>query len=182
MRDEGHRALKRWERARQLAGIEAEPVLRGPLADCRIRLADGRMETLPVHVIAVYAGDFAFVKAANEPVPAGLPGPEWMVRGGISWETFFAETVRHYRAGVPVSAPMSPVRKLPGELLARLQSLPNSALPEVFAKLRETGLLPAWPVLARETCPPGLPWEDMRARFQDFALPAGRSPKDNPPR
>lgn len=182
MQDEGHRALKRWERARQMAGIRSEPELSGPIAHCRIRGVAGSPETIQVHVIALFAGDFAFVKALREPAPEGVPGPEWMVRGGLDWERFLRDVVRHYRAGLRVPVPLAPLRKLPGELLDRMHALPDRSLPEVFSKLRETGLLPFWPVLARETCPPGLPWEDMRARFQDFAGPGPRAATDNPPR
>lgn len=185
MMDEGHRALKRFERARQLAGVRAEPELCGPLAQCRILGSEAG--TFPVHVVALFAGGFAYVKAAREPVPEGVPATAWMVRQGIRLEAFLRDCVRHYRAGLRVPAPLAPMRKLPADLLAKLERLPDSALPEVFAKLRDSGLLPAWPHLTKETCPPGLPWEGLRARFQDFAAGPkarvdGEAFTDNPPR
>lgn len=176
--DEGHRALKRYERARQLAGVRADPDLCGPLAHCRVRGGPDTPATVQVHVVALFAGGFAWVRAAREPVPEGVPGTEWMVRGGLRMEAFLRDCVRHYKAGLRVPAPMAPVRKLPADLLARFDLLPDSALLEVFAKLRQCGLLPTLPALTRETCPPGAPWEGLRARFQDFAAEA----TDNPPR
>jgi hypothetical protein len=182
MMDDGHRALKRFERARQLAGVRADPELRGPLAQCRIRGPEGTPGTIPVYVVALFAGGFAYVKAAHEPVPQGVPATAWMVRGGIRMDAWLRDCVRHWRAGLRVPAPMSPVRKLPSALLVKLEELPDSALAEVFAKLRETGLLPVWPAVTRETCPPGLVWDGLRARFQDFAGEGLSALTDNPPR
>lgn len=192
MMDEGHRALKRFERARQLAGVRAEPELRGPLADCRYRGPAGDGGTVPVYVVALFAGGFAYVKAAHEPIPEGVPATAWMVRSGLNMEVFLRDCVRHFRAGLRVPSPVAPMRKLPGDLLAKLELLPDSALPEVFAKLRTSGLLPVWPALSKETCPSGLAWEGLRARFQDFAArpsvggpsadEAGDAVTDSPPR
>jgi hypothetical protein len=170
MLEESHRALKRWERSRQLHGLRQEPVEAGPLAWCRVRAASGP-DRVPVRVLALFAGDFAYVRAAGEAAPAGVPGPAWLVRGAIDWETYLRQIVRHYGLGRAVPAPFAPARKLPSELIERLGNLPDRALPEVFAKLRSEGLLPALPGLSRGTCPPGLPWEDLRARFQDFKGP-----------
>jgi len=173
MLEDSHRALKRWERARQLEGLRQEPAGAGPLAWCRIRAACGPDRT-PVRLLALFTGDFAYVRAAGEAAPAGVPGPAWLARGAIDWEPYLWQIVRHYGLGRPVPAEFLPVRKLPTELLDNLGTLPDRALPGIFAKLRSEGLLPALPGLSRETCPPGLPWEDLRARFQDF--------KDSPPR
>jgi hypothetical protein len=176
MLEDGHRALKRWERARQLEGLRQEAESAGPLVWCRIR-ADGAPDRIPVHLLALFEGDFAYVRAAGEAAPPGVPGPAWLARGAIEWETYLPLIIRHYGMGRPVPGAFAPIRKLPRELLEKLGNLPHGALPAVFAKLRSEGLLPALPALARGTCPPGLPWEDLRARFQDF-----RDPKDNPPR
>lgn len=187
MMDEGHRALKRFERARQLAGVRADPELRGPLAECRYRGPAGVEGTVQVYVVALFAGGFAYVKAAHEPIPDGVPAAAWMVRGGLRMEAFLRDCVRHFRAGLRAPAPVAPIRKLPSDLLAKLELVPDSALPEVFAKLRVGGLLPEWPVLSKETCPQGLAWEGLRARFQDFAAqPVAGGAKDavtdSPPR
>jgi hypothetical protein len=174
MTEESHRALKRWERARQLEGLEARPEAAGPLAWCRVRSAAGNRR-LPVHLLALFAGDFAYVSAAGESVPEGVPGTAWVTRGGIEWNGYLRAVLRQYSLGRPVPKSFAPIRKFPSELLGRLERLPDAALPEIFAKLRAEGLLPALRPLSRETCPAGLPWEDMRARFQDFA-------RDIPPR
>lgn len=170
MLEDSHRALKRWERARQLEGLRQEPTGAGPLAWCRVRAANGP-DRIPVRLLALFAGDFAYVRAAEEAAPAGVPGPAWLVRGAIEWESYLRQIVRHFGLGRPVPAEFGPVRKLPSELLERLGSLPDRALPDIFAKLRSEGLLPPLRALSRETCPPGLPWEDLRARFQDFKSP-----------
>lgn len=182
MMDEGHRALKRFERARQLAGVRAEPELRGPLALCRYRGPAGAAGTVPVYVLALFTGGFAYVKAAHEPIPDGVPATAWMVRSGLEMENFLRDCVRYFRAGMRVPSPVSPARKLPGDLLAKLELLPDSSLPEVFSKLRSSGLLPQWPALSKETCPPGLAWEALRARFQDFAAGTKDAVTDSPPR
>jgi hypothetical protein len=168
MSDERHRALKRWERARQLAGNESDPDLAGPLALCRIRTAAGEGESIPVYVVRLFEKDLACVRACREPLPEGFKSAWWLVRGGIRWSGFLRGIVRHYQNGLPVPAPFRPVRKLGTEIIQHLGTLPEEALPPVFAKLRETGLLPALPALSRETCPQELPWEDIRAHFQDF--------------
>lgn len=176
MLEDGHRDLKRWERARQLEGLRQETESTGPLVWCRIRSV-GVSDRIPVRLLALFEGDFAYVRAAGEAAPPGVPGPAWLVRGAIEWEAYLPLIIRHYGMGRAVPATFAPIRKLPRELLDRLGSLPNDALPAVFAKLRSEGLLPALPALTRGTCPAGLPWEDLRARFQDF-----RDATDSPPR
>jgi hypothetical protein len=82
--------------------------------------------------------------------------------------------LRHYRTGFPVPAPFAPLRKISNELLDRMDGLPGSALPEVFQELRRARVLPPLLPLIRATCPTPLPWENLRALFQDFrgeALP-----------
>lgn len=167
MLDEGHRALKRWERSRQLEGLRQEPEEAGPLAWCRVRASAGP-DRVPVRLLALFTGDFAYVRTVEDAAPPGVPGPAWLTRGAIEWEDFLRRVLQNYSLGRPVPAPFAPVRKLPSELIGRLHGLPDRVLPEIFAKLREEGLLPGLPALARGTCPPGLPWEDLRARFQDF--------------
>jgi hypothetical protein len=178
MLDEGHRALKRWERSRQLAGLRSEPDFVGPLAWCRVKPLAGGPDRVPVYLVALFSGDFAYVRGAGEEVPPGAPEIAWLTRGAIEWTPFLRDIVRQYRLGRPTPAPFAPARKLPSELIANLENLPDRNLAEVFAELRRTGLLPPLAALSRETCPPGLPWEDMRARFVDF----GKGVTDNPPR
>ncbi len=173
MSDDNHRALKRWERARQMAGVRSDPDLAGPLAYCQVLspVANGPMAAegrIPVFIVAMFAKDLTCVKACREPIPAGLPGAWWLVRGGIRWEEYLRCIVKHYSVGLPVPAQFHPVRKIPAEIINQLISLPDTALPPVFTKLRESGLLPVLPMLSRETCPLVLPWENIRASFQDF--------------
>ena len=141
MRDERHMAMKRWERARQLATLERDPVLNGPAALCRF---PGGAEDIriPVFIVEIFTQDLACVKVCEEPAPSGLAGPFWLVRGGIQWEEYLPKVVDRYRQGAATPFPFRPLRKLGGELVARLAALPASALPEVFAALREAGLLP----------------------------------------
>jgi len=182
MLEESHRALKRWERARQLEGLRQEPEGAGPLAWCRIRAASGP-GLIPVKLLALFAGDFAYVRAADEAAPPGVPGPAWLARAAIQWEAYLRQIVRHFGLGRPVPPEFVPVRKLPSELLEKLASLPDRALPDIFAKLRSEGLLPDLRNLSRETCPPGLPWADLRARFQDFkSTDSVGDATDSPPR
>lgn len=182
MLEDSHRAMKRWERARQWEGLRKEPDNAGPLAWCRVRPAGGP-DRVPVRLLALYAGDFAYVRAAGEAAPPGAPGHAWMTRGGIDWEGYLPAIVRQYALGRPVPPSFAPVRKLPTELIDRLAGLPARALPEVFAKLRDEGLLPVLPALSRGTRPEGLPWEDLRARFLDFRLSGTDGAlRDNPPR
>jgi len=182
MLEESHRALKRWERARQLEGLRQEPDGSGPLAWCRIRSASGP-DRIPVRLLALFAGDFAYVRAAAEAAPDGVPGPAWLARAAVEWEPYLRQIVRHYGLGRPVPMEFLPVRKLPTELLEKVGNLPDRSLPGIFAKLRSDGLLPELRSLTRQTCPPGLPWEDLRARFQDFkASQADGGLTDNPPR
>ncbi|HKP97677.1 MAG TPA: hypothetical protein VJ385_18185 [Fibrobacteria bacterium] len=190
MSDERHRALKRWERARQLAGVRGDPDLVGPPAYCRVRTASGGPDRIAVFLVALFAKDLTCVKACREPLPEGMRNAWWLVRGGIRWEEYLRGVVRHYGAGLPVPAQFQPLRKIGSGIVDQLASLPDAALPSVFAKMRDSGLLPALPALSRETCPQALPWEHIRACFQDFAgeeatgspaeTPAGI--KDSPPR
>jgi hypothetical protein len=182
MLDEGHRALKRWERSRQLEGLRQEPEEAGPSAWCRVRTSGGP-DRVPVRLLALFSGDFAYVRAVGETAPPGVPGPAWLTRGAIEWEDFLRRILMHYSLGRPVPAAFAPIRKLPSELMDRLRGVPDRVLPEIFHKLRGEGLLPALPALSRASCPSGLPWEDLRARFQDFreaGSPTGL--KDSPPR
>jgi hypothetical protein len=169
MPDERHRALKRWERARQMAAVRSDPNLVGPVAYCRVRTPQNDRERIPVFIVALFAKDLTCVKAFSESLPEGLQGAWWLVRGGIRWEEYLRGIVRHYGAGLPVPGQFQPIRKIGSEIVGHLSSLPDAALPPVFAKLRESGLLPALPALSRETCPQALPWENIRACFQDFA-------------
>ena len=179
MSDEDHRALKRWEKAKQMAGVNAQPELAGPTAQCRVRTAASGAQSgadygseepdrIPVFVVYLFAKDLVCVKAVREPVPEGVPGPWWLVRGGIRWEDYLGGIVRHYSLGLPVPFPFKPIRKIATDIVSHLGSLPGTALPPVFDKLRETGLLPALPALSRDTCPETLPWENLRGSFQDF--------------
>lgn len=161
--------MKRWERARQLATLERDPVLIGPAAHCRVPGEAGGGETrIPVFIVEIFTKDLACVKACEEPTPPGLPGPYWLVRGGIRWDDYLTRVVGHYRSGAPVPVPFRPRRKLGGELVARLAALPGATLPEVFARLRESGLLPPLLPLAQANCPACLPWDQLRALFLDF--------------
>ena len=177
MLDEQHRALKRWEKARQLSAVRSEPHLAAPLAQCRIRPegADPEART-PVYIVAMFAKDLTCVKAFGDAAPEGLPGAYWLVRAGIRWEDYLPGIVRHYRVGLMVPGPFRPVRKIAPEIITQLESLPDRVLPEVFAKLRESGLLPTLPSMSRETCPQALPWENIRACFQDFQGGDNREP------
>lgn len=169
MFEDRHRALKRWERARQLAGLEKDPVIRGPVARCRTRVPAGDSEgSIPVYIIQIFAQDLVCVKACEDPAPVGAPATYWVVRGGIRWEEYLPLVARQYRLGMPVPEPFRPVRKLGGELVARLEALPTTYLPEVFRKLREGGLLPRLEPLSQANCPSCLAWDQLRSLFQDF--------------
>ena len=167
MSDDRHKALKRWERAQQMSVIRAEPELSGPFAFCRINSPQGP-ERIPVYVVSLFTKDLVCVKSSKESVPEGVPGQWWLVRGGINWDAFLRSVVRHYTLGLPVPTPFKPSHKIAADIVSHLQALPDSALVAVFNKMRETGLLPALPVLSKETCPHALPWENIRAFFQDF--------------
>lgn len=168
MSDDSHRALKRWEKAKQMASVRGEAELAGPAALCRVKTRDGDQERIPVFVATLFAKDLACVKAVREPVPEGVPGVWWLVRGGILWEEYLRGIVRHYSLGLVVPHSFRPVRKIGSEIVSHLGALPDTALPQVFDKLRDSGLLPRLPDLSRETCPETLPWENIRACFQDF--------------
>lgn len=167
MRDERHLALKRWERARQLAALEREPALSGPAALCRTP-GSGEDVRIPVFIVDIFAKDLACIKVCETPPPGGPSGSYWLVRGGVQWDIYLPKIVDRYRSGTPVPAPFRPRRKLPGDLVDRLSALPGGSLPEVFACLREAGFLPRVQALTRETCPACLPWDQMRAYFLDF--------------
>lgn len=168
MSDDSHRALKRWEKAKQMASVRGEAELAGPAALCRIRSRDGNQERIPVFVVTLFDKDLTCVKAVREPVPEGVPGAWWLVRGGIRWEEYLRGIVRHYSLGLIVPHPFRPVRKIGSEIVSHLGTLPDTVLPQVFSKLRDSGLLPRLPALSRETCPETLSWENIRACFQDF--------------
>ena len=168
MSDDSHRALKRWEKARQMASVRGDPDLAGPPASCRVRTTAGELDRFPVYVVSMFSKDLTCVKAIRDPVPEGVPGSWWLVRGGIRWDEYLRGIVRHYSLGLAVPGPFKPVRKIGSEIITHLGTLPDAALPQVFAKLRESGLLPTLPALSRETCPNALPWENIRACFQDF--------------
>jgi hypothetical protein len=186
MLDDRHRGLKRWERAKQLAGLDADPDLVGPLAWCRVQtqvLPGDRGETpvekVKVYILRVFTKDLVCVHAYREPVPAGIPGPCWLVRGGIEWAEYLREVVRHYQSGLSVCEPFRARRKISPEILFKLNALPDRDLPLVFEKLRDSGFLPNLPVLDRLSCPTALTWDNLRANFQDFHMAA--EIKDSPP-
>lgn len=180
MQDERHMSLKRWERARQYEGLRKETALSGPAAWCRFKAAFPRAEEgpadarLPVFIVAMFENDFTCVRACHEPAPAGVPGPCWLTAGAIAWSEYLPAIVRHYRAGLSVPAAFAPRRKLGEDLLLHLEALPGRELPGIFRELRRAGLLPPLLALSRATCPEGLPWDQLRALFQDFrtAVPA----------
>lgn len=167
MRDERHLALKRWERARQLAALERDPVLSGPAALCRFPGETGEFR-IPVFIVQIFPKDLACVKVCEDPPPPGMAGPFWLVRNGIQWEDYLPRIVDRYRYAASLPEPFRPRRKLAGDLVARLAALPGSALPEVFATLREAGLLPPLLPLTQSTCPACLPWDQLRSLFLDF--------------
>jgi hypothetical protein len=175
MDEDRHKALKRWERARQFEGLRKDTDLTGPAAWCRFKsVMDVGVARLPVFILQVFEKDFVCVKACHEPVPAGVPGAYWIVAGGIEWGEYLPGLLRHYRSGLSVPPPFSPNRKISEELLTHLEALPGKELPAVFQELRKAGLLPPLLALTRATCPPMLPWESLRSLFQDFRKsPAG---------
>ncbi len=171
MLDERHLALKRWERAQQFAGLERESQGLGPSVTCRIRInGSGTPAEMnwDVFLVEQFSAGFACVQTVLEPIPPDLPGPVWLVRGAIDWGAYLRKIGIYYRAGREVPACFNPNRKLGSEILRRIDQLPDSELPGVFSKLREAGLLPTLRAFTRDTCPNSLPWEKMRAYFQDF--------------
>lgn len=180
MKDDQHRGLKRWERARQLAGLEADPDLISPLAWCKIHPIQALNKTdralteitepekTRVYIVRVFAKDLVCVHASTESPSAGIPWACWLVRNGINWMDYLAEIVRHYVRGLEVPEPFRSKKKLAKILIAKLEMLPSRDLPPIFQKMRETGILPFLPILDRGNCPTALPWGNLRACFQDF--------------
>ena len=175
MMDERHRALKRWERARQFATLGREMEEVGPAAACLVRDPAGGTQAVSVFILEIFSKDLVCVKSTRETPLETAPALYWLVRGGIDWTAYLPHIVLHYRQGLKVPRPFRPLRKLGGELVARLCELPPRELPKVFDQLRVSGLLPAARLLSQETCPPCLAWDRMRALFQDFREPAGPS-------
>jgi hypothetical protein len=132
-----------------------------------------------VYIVRVFAKDFVCVQAHSDTLPEGVPGPTWLVRGGIDWNEYLRKVVRHYSAGMPVPDSFLALKKIRPEIIRKMESLPNSALPAIFSRFREVGLLPALPPLERSTCPLSLTWDTLRVSFQDFL--AVNNLKDNPP-
>lgn len=169
MSDEGHRALKRWEKARQWAAMQSDPDLVSPPAWCLVKTAsDAATDRILVYIVDLFAGDLTCVKACREDAYPGYPGGYWLVRGGIRWEEYLRGIVRHYSLGLAVPTPFRPLRKIGSEIIDQLSALPDAGLCPVFAKLRDSGLLPPMPVLGRDNCPQALAWETIRGSFQDF--------------
>ena len=55
MIDDSHRGIKRWEKARQYAGLSNDPELSAPLAPCRIHSDDFKSEKkINVYILRVY--------------------------------------------------------------------------------------------------------------------------------
>ena len=178
MADDRHGALKRWEKARQWAAMrsEADLVLAGPPAWCRVKTAAGDpAERLQVFVVLVFSGDLSLVKIHREPFPDGLPGPYWLARQGILWPEYLPEVVRYYRSDLEVSEPFRLKKKIGATLLDRLAALPANWLPGVFTKMRESGILPGCKPLTKLTCPSVLVWENRKSFFQDFKEAPGLS-------
>ncbi len=185
MTEDRHRGLKRWERAKQLTALDAEPNLVGPLAWCKVQFGVGmdkdfpdQVEKIPVYIVRVFAKDFVCVKAYSGSIPGGLPGPMWLVRGGIDWQGYFRLIVRHYANGMEVPDSFKPQKKIRPEIIRKMEALPDEALPSIFSKFREVGVLAALPQLERATCPNALNWDTLRTSFQDFQETT--SVKDNP--
>jgi hypothetical protein len=173
--DDRHRGFKRWEKARQMSGLEADPDLVGPLAWCRVKgiaenpsISGLDSNRIRVYITRIFTKDLVCVHFYGQVIPAGLPGPCWLVRGGIEWSDFLREVVKHYRSGLPVAEPFRPQRKISPEIVAKMADIADADLPAVFAKLRESQFLPKLPILDRSTCPSGLTWDTLRATFQDF--------------
>src|SRR4051812_11692166 len=128
MSDERHRALKRWERAKQLSGVRADPDLVGPPAYCLVRgpgveaprgeAPERISERIAVYIVAMFTKDLTCVKACREPLPAGIRNAWWLVRGGIRWEDYLRGIVRHYSVGLPVPIQFRPVRKIGSGIVA----------------------------------------------------------------
>lgn len=170
MIEDRHRDLKRWERATQLSGIESELVLSGPLAWCLVHGQPGTApEKIRVYILKIFAKDFVCVRAHIEPIPASLLKPIWLERGGIEWPAYLKEIVTHYRLGLPVPSDFEPVKKMGIDLVMQLEMNAVEDLPVVFQKMREANLLPTLPTLSKTACPPELPWENLKAFFQDFS-------------
>jgi hypothetical protein len=168
MMDEKHRALKRWERARQMASLSREMEEAGPAAPCLVRGSKGEIQSVSVFILEIFSQDLVCVKSILDTPLEGAPALYWLVRGGIDWVGYLPRIVLHYRQGLKVPRPFRPIRKLGGELVARLEAVPPRELPKVFEHLRASGLLPAARPLSQETCPPCLAWDRMRSLFQDF--------------
>ncbi len=137
-----------------------------------------QVEKIPVYIVRVFAKDFVCVQAYSGTLPNGVPGPTWLVRAGIDWQGYMRLIVRHYATGMQVPDSFRAQKKIRPEIIRKMESLPDEALPLIFSKLREAGVLAALPQLERSTCPNSLNWDTLRASFQDFQEIA--SVKDNP--
>ncbi len=170
MIDESHRGLKRWEKARQYAGLNTDPELSAPLASCRIDSENIQSpQKTMVFILRVYLKDFVCVHVPLEKIPAGIPGPCWLVRGGIEWPSYLRTVILHYKNGLSVPESFQPLRKIPSGLIQKFNELSDAQLPDIFNKMRESGFLPRLLQLDKTTCPMQLPWDQMRSHFQDFS-------------
>ena len=170
MIDENHRGLKRWEKARQYAGLSTDPELSAPLASCRIDSEDTHpQKKMMVFILRVYLKDFVCVHIPLEKIPEGIPGPCWLVRGGIDWPSYLRTVILHYKNGLSVPESFQPIRKIPGDLIQKFDELSDAQLPDIFNKMRESGFLPRLMELNKNSCPAQLPWDLARSHFQDFS-------------
>lgn len=168
--EDSHRALKRWERAKQFSVLESEPVLSAPLAWCKVKAeSEGDSPSLiRVYIVKLFAKDFVCVKAHLDALPSTLLAPVWLVRGGIEWPGYLKEIVGHYQQGLNVPENFKPVKKITAELLSKLAENAVEDLPLVFQKLREAGVLKPLETLSKDSLPLSLPWNNLKAFFQDF--------------
>ena len=189
MIEDSHRALKRWERAKQFSALESDPVLSSPLAWCKVKAdeasgdeasgdepsgdqglgeSEATTELIRVYIVKLFVKDFVCVKAHLELLPNSVHAPVWLVRGGIDWPHYLKEIVSHYQQGLSVPENFKPVKKITAELLTKLGENAEEDLPLVFEKLREAGVLKPLETLSKDTVPLSLPWNNLKAFFQDF--------------
>ena len=118
MMDDRHRALKRWERARQFATLSREMEEVGPAAACRVRDPQGGTQTVSVFILEIFSKDLVCVKSTRETPLAIAPALYWLVGIAITgvvismWYYFGIIRVMYWSAPAAETASI----RVPGSL------------------------------------------------------------------
>jgi len=112
-------------------------------------------------MLALFENDLALVRFVE---PADLR----LLRNGVPWDIWHPWILKAWLRGAVVPKAFTLLRRIPSNMIEKAVDWPASLQTEFFAKLQNTGMLPALPKLDASAISPWMRWDEVRPHFLDF--------------